>query len=346
MIWTTTPWTLPSNLAAAVNPDVDYVVVTGPAEGPFAGERLVLAAERVGRYERELGLTSVADAEEQGRLVQRLKGTDLLGRRYTPPFDFFVGRENAHRVLAADYVTTDDGTGIVHIAPAFGEEDKVVTDAAGIEPVVPVDSKGEFTAEVPPYAGMHVFEANSVIARDLRERGCCCGSRAYEHPYPHCWRCGEPLIYKAVSSLVRAGHEDQGPHGRASTATSPGCPTTSRTARSASGCRTRATGRSAATATGAARSRCGRATTPRTRGSTCTARSTRLERDFGVRPDDLHRPYVDEPDPPEPRRPDRPLDDAPGARGARLLVRVGVDAVRPGALPVREPRVVRAPLPG
>ncbi len=200
LIWTTTPWTLPSNLAAAVNRDVEYVVVTGPTEGAFAGEKLVLAADRVGHYERELGLTDVADAEAQGRLVERLRGTDLIGRRYTPPFDFFAGRTNAHQVLEADYVTTDEGTGIVHIAPAFGEEDKVVTDAAGIEPVVPVDSRGQFTAEVPPYAGLHVFEANKVIARDLREAGLLLRLETYDHPYPHCWRCDNALIYRAVSS--------------------------------------------------------------------------------------------------------------------------------------------------
>jgi isoleucyl-tRNA synthetase len=200
LIWTTTPWTLPSNLAAAVNPDVEYVVLTGPDEGTFAGEKVVLAADRVGAYERELGVADVADAEAKGRLVERLRGTDLLGRRYTPPFDFFVGRENAHQVLPADYVTTDDGTGIVHIAPAFGEEDKVVTDAAGIEPVVPVDSRGLFTSEVPPYAGQHVFEANKAIARDLRDAGLLLRLETYEHPYPHCWRCDNPLIYKAVSS--------------------------------------------------------------------------------------------------------------------------------------------------
>ena len=200
LIWTTTPWTLPSNLAAAVNRDIDYVVVTGPAEGAFAGEKLVLAADRLGHYERELGLRDVADAQAQGRLVDRLRGADLLGRSYTPPFDFFAGRTNAHRVLEADYVTTDEGTGIVHIAPAFGEEDKLVTDAAGIEPVVPVDSRGRFTADVPPYAGQHVFDANKVIARDLREAGLLLRLESYDHPYPHCWRCDNPLIYRAVSS--------------------------------------------------------------------------------------------------------------------------------------------------
>ncbi|MFC5380321.1 isoleucine--tRNA ligase [Aquipuribacter nitratireducens] len=191
LVWTTTPWTLPSNLAAAVNPDLDYVVVR-PRQGDWTGERLVLAEARVAAYARELG--------EDPEVLERMKGTALLGRRYTPPFDYFVGRENAHRVLPADYVTTEDGTGLVHIAPAFGEEDKVVTDAAGIEPVVPVDSKGEFTAEVRDFAGQHVFAANTPITRALREKRLLLRHESYEHPYPHCWRCGNALIYRAVSS--------------------------------------------------------------------------------------------------------------------------------------------------
>lgn len=191
LIWTTTPWTLPSNLAAAVNPDVDYVVVV-PSEGDFAGQRLVLAEARVAAYARELG--------GEPQVVERLKGTALLGRRYTPPFDYFAGHENAHVVLAADYVTTEDGTGIVHIAPAFGEEDKVVTDAAGIEVVVPVDARGEFTEPVSDFVGQHVFDANTPITRALREKGLLVRHESYEHPYPHCWRCDNALIYRAVSS--------------------------------------------------------------------------------------------------------------------------------------------------
>ncbi len=203
LIWTTTPWTLPSNLAMAVHPALDYVVVV-PSEGALAGERVLLAAARTGHYARELG--------ENPAVVERLTGSDLLGRRYTPPFGYFAGRENAHRVLAADYVTTDEGTGVVHIAPAFGEEDKVVTDAAGIEAVVPVDARGAFTGEVAEYAGEQVFDANAAIVRDLKARtaGEDAGSttpgtvlvrhETYDHPYPHCWRCGTPLIQRAVSS--------------------------------------------------------------------------------------------------------------------------------------------------
>lgn len=205
LIWTTTPWTLPSNQAIAVGTDIDYVVVQGAPE--HGGEERYLIAEALlPRYTRELG----EDAAE--RIVQRLKGSELLGRRYTPPFSYFLDSPHAHVILAGDHVTTEDGTGLVHMAPAFGEEDKIVTDAAGITPVVPVDAAGRFTTEVPDYAHQQVFDANGFIIDDLKAttRGTPSGSvmpgtvllrqETYDHPYPHCWRCKNPLIYKAVSS--------------------------------------------------------------------------------------------------------------------------------------------------
>ncbi|WP_277068969.1 isoleucine--tRNA ligase, partial [Saccharomonospora viridis] len=195
LIWTTTPWTVPSNLATAVHPEVEYVMVRADD-----GKRFVLAEARLSAYAKELG--------EEPEIVARYKGADLLGTRYAPPFPYFVGHENAHRVLAADYVTTEDGTGIVHIAPAYGEEDKAVTDAAGITPVTPVDSKGRFDSQVPDYEGQNVFEANANIIRDLKNGTGSAGQQGaillrhetYEHAYPHCWRCRNPLIYRAVSS--------------------------------------------------------------------------------------------------------------------------------------------------
>ena len=191
LVWTTTPWTLPSNLAIAVHPELAYVTVE------VDGERYLIAEDRLPAYVRELG--------EAPRVVARCQGSALLGRRYTPPFDFFIGRAGAHQLLPADYVTTDEGTGLVHMAPAFGEEDKAVTDAAGIEAVLPVDSAGQFTTEVPPYAGMQVFDANRAIIRDLRDgapqvSAVLLRHETYEHPYPHCWRCNNPLIQRAVSS--------------------------------------------------------------------------------------------------------------------------------------------------
>ena len=114
--------------------------------------------------------------------------------------DFFAGTDNAHRVLVADWVADDEGTGIVHIAPGFGEDDKVVADAAGIPTIAPVDEKGAFTDAVPPYAGMQVFDANKDIIRDLKARGVIVRHDSYLHSYPHCWRTDTPLIYKAMSS--------------------------------------------------------------------------------------------------------------------------------------------------
>src|SRR5665647_2822660 len=201
--WTTTPWTLPSNLAPAVGPDIAYVVVV-PTEGLLAGERVVLAQSRLASYAKELG--------EDPAVVEQLTGTQLAGRSYTPPFGYFVGRPNAHQVLVADFVTTEDGTGIVHLAPAFGEDDMVVCDAAGITPVVPVSSKGRFTSEVPDYEALLVFDANAPIIADLKagtgplaaldaaHRAVVLRHETYQHSYPHCWRCRNPLIYKAVSS--------------------------------------------------------------------------------------------------------------------------------------------------
>ncbi|PKQ25064.1 MAG: isoleucine--tRNA ligase [Actinobacteria bacterium HGW-Actinobacteria-4] len=192
LIWTTTPWTLPSNLAAAVGPDVEYSVVN-PGEGsPFAERLVVLASARLGAYARELG--------EDASVIATVKGSDLAGLRYTPPFEEFAGRDNAHQVLVADFVTTEDGTGIVHLAPAFGEDDMAVCTEAGIEPVIPIDSKGRFTAEMPAYEGQQVFDANAPIIADLKAAGLVLRHETYDHSYPHCWRCRNPLIYRATGS--------------------------------------------------------------------------------------------------------------------------------------------------
>ncbi|MDR2565628.1 MAG: isoleucine--tRNA ligase [Bifidobacteriaceae bacterium] len=191
LAWTTTPWTLPSNLALAVNPEVDYVLV---APENMAGERVLLAEARLRAYARELG--------EQPDVIGRFKGSELVGLRYRPLFDFFQDQaaKGAFRVLAADYVTTEDGTGLVHIAPAYGEEDKAVTDSAGIELVNPVDSAGRFTAPVTTWQGLGVFEANKPITQALKESRQLLRQETYDHPYPHCWRCDTPLIQYAVSS--------------------------------------------------------------------------------------------------------------------------------------------------
>jgi isoleucyl-tRNA synthetase len=192
LVWTTTPWTLPSNLAVAVGPDMDYTVLAqrGP-DGEADGDRVIVAADRLDAYAAELaGYEPVAT----------LQGSELAGRSYTPLFDFLAATPGAFQVLAADFVSADDGTGAVHLAPAFGEDDQVACLAAGIPTVVTVDAGARFTALVPPYQGIQVFEANKPIAAELTERGAVLRRETITHSYPHCWRCESPLIYKAVSS--------------------------------------------------------------------------------------------------------------------------------------------------
>ncbi|AIT61451.1 isoleucine--tRNA ligase [Corynebacterium doosanense] len=187
LAWTTTPWTLPSNLALAVHPEVDYVVVKATD-----GKQYLLAEPLVGAYAQELG--------EDREVVVALKGAQLEGLTYEPVFDFFADHENAFQILLADYVTTEDGTGVVHQAPAFGEDDMNTTNKYDISLVIPVDMDGKFTSLVKPYEGQLVFDANKDIIRDLKAAGRVLRHQTIEHSYPHSWRSGEPLIYMALPS--------------------------------------------------------------------------------------------------------------------------------------------------
>ena len=199
LVWTTTPWTLPSNLAVMVGEDIDYVVVA------HDDTRYLLAEARLASYARELG--------DDPEVVWRGVGADLVELTYTPPFSYYAGHENAFRVVAAEFVTTTDGTGLVHTAGAFGEDDKIVTDRESIEAVMPVGKDGRFTFPVVDYEGMQVFDANLHVIDHLKaatrgegETGSVSPGtvllrrETYDHSYPHCWRCREPLIYKGVSS--------------------------------------------------------------------------------------------------------------------------------------------------
>ncbi|HTT92329.1 MAG TPA: class I tRNA ligase family protein, partial [Acidimicrobiales bacterium] len=132
--------------------------------------------------------------------VATIAGEDLVGLSYRPLFDFFSSQPNAFRVLGPDFVSTEEGTGIVHLAPGFGEDDQRECEAAGIDVVCPMDSRGRFTPEVPPYKGLQVFEANRPVIADLRQKGALVYHETYEHSYPHCWRTDTALIYRAVSS--------------------------------------------------------------------------------------------------------------------------------------------------
>jgi isoleucyl-tRNA synthetase len=183
LVWTTTPWTLISNVAAAVGPDIVY------ARARLGDERLILARELV---DRVLG--------EEAEIEDTFPGSELEGVRYRRPFDFVPGDKPAWYVVAADFVSTDEGTGIVHIAPAFGADDMAVGRAHDLPMLMPVDAEGRFTPVVTAYAGQPVKAADENIIRDLAEAGLLYRHSPYEHSYPHCWRCDTPLIYYAKSA--------------------------------------------------------------------------------------------------------------------------------------------------
>ena len=183
LVWTTTPWTLISNVAAAVGPKIPYARVR------LGEEYLVVAADLVDDV-----LGPEATIEEQ------FPGSDLLDRNYRPPYSFVEPDKRAWFVISGDFVSTDEGTGIVHIAPAFGAEDMEVGRANNLPLVMPVDEECRFTDDVTPYRGTFVKDADERIMRDLDEAGILFRRLPYEHSYPFCWRCHTPLIYYAKSS--------------------------------------------------------------------------------------------------------------------------------------------------
>jgi isoleucyl-tRNA synthetase len=219
LAWTTTPWTLPTNLALAVGPSINYVVVpAGPhgikaasPEAPVSGSFL-LAADLLRSYAKDLGYADGAEgaAAAEAAVISTHTGAELEGLQYEPLWNYFedaekFGTDNAWRFLVADYVTTTDGTGIVHQAPAYGEDDQQVCEEAGIPVVLSVDEGAKFLpmfghGPLAGIAGLQVFEANKPITQVLRADGRLVRQASYEHSYPHCWRCRNPLIYRAVSS--------------------------------------------------------------------------------------------------------------------------------------------------
>ena len=223
LAWTTTPWTLPTNFSVAVGPEVDYVVIEAPDEGPLPGKHL-LAAEQLGVFAKDLGFAdterSTAVEAAGAAVVARYQGRDLANLRYEPLWGYYAdterwGTEHAFRVLVEEYVTTGEGTGLVHQASAYGEEDQRSSEEAGIPVILSVDERAEFlpmfaepipgapegdAAPLASIAGKQVFEANRDIVNRLRADGRLIREQSYVHSYPHCWRCRTPLIYKAVTS--------------------------------------------------------------------------------------------------------------------------------------------------
>ncbi|MDY0983186.1 isoleucine--tRNA ligase [Microbacterium sp. CFBP9023] len=218
LAWTTTPWTLPTNLALAVGPDIEYVVLpAGPggaadvhqvagttdAAVEASPHRYLLARELLGGYVKELGYESLDEA--LAAVDATVRGAELEGVTYDRLFDYYAdaetyGTENAWRILVDDYVTVSDGTGIVHQAPAYGEDDQRVAGAAGIPTILSLDDGGRFLPNVTDVAGQLWMDANTPLIRLLRTEGRLLREQSYVHSYPHCWRCRNPLIYKAVSS--------------------------------------------------------------------------------------------------------------------------------------------------
>ncbi|MBI4418314.1 MAG: isoleucine--tRNA ligase [Ignavibacteriales bacterium] len=182
LVWTTTPWTLISNVALAVHPDVDYV------KARHGGDILILAKAR---------LSVLGDEYD---VVESIKGSELVGLEYERPFTYHSVNENAWYVVGADFVTTEDGSGIVHMAPAYGEDDYQVSLKHKLPTIHPVNKSGEFGPEVTDFAGKFVKEADPEIIANLKSRGILFKKEQYEHSYPHCWRCGSPLLYYARES--------------------------------------------------------------------------------------------------------------------------------------------------
>lgn len=212
LAWTTTPWTLPSNLGLCMGPEVDYVKILDKESGDF----YIFAEARLSAYYKE---------ESAYEIIYRAKGKDFIGAEYEPLFPYFASlkdpkvceeeskqkcEKGAFRMFNADYVSTEDGTGIVHIAPAFGEEDHKVFAGSGVPEVEPIDAECKFTKKIPEYAGRFVKDCDKEIIARLKNEGKLVKRDTIVHSYPHCWRCSSPLIYRGIGSwfVKVADHHD------------------------------------------------------------------------------------------------------------------------------------------
>ena len=187
LVWTTTPWTLTSNLALALAKDEQYVRI----KDHETEEYYILAKERLSSYYKD---------ENAYSIEEEMKGETLVGKSYEPILPYFIGHKNAFRIFAGDFVSLSDGTGIVHMAPAFGEDDFAVCKASNIEIVCPIDVNCRFTKEVAGYEGQFVKDADKEIIRNLKGQGKVFQHTTIRHRYPFCWRTNKPLIYRAVTT--------------------------------------------------------------------------------------------------------------------------------------------------
>jgi len=185
LVWTTTPWTLPGNVAVAAHPDIDYVKV---ALGEGSDREYLILAEPL--LEKVLG-------GHPHEVIKTFKGKQLKGKHYHPLFTFMPVEKDAHYVVLADFVTTDDGSGLVHLAPAFGADDMQMSIEYDLPILMTVNDSGRFKSDIRPWAGMWVKDADPLIIKDLQQRGLLFDVGTYEHTYPFCWRCDTPLLYYA-----------------------------------------------------------------------------------------------------------------------------------------------------
>jgi isoleucyl-tRNA synthetase len=196
LAWTTTPWTLPSNLALAVNKEFNYVLLKK------GDEYFIINKNLLTKYKKELA----SDNDGNFDILQEFKGSVLVGLKYKPIMDYLVNlpevleSEKSFTIINGDYITTDEGTGIVHTAPGFGEDDNIVCKDFGIPTICPVDDGGCFTDVIRDYEGKQVFDTNEPIILRLKEEGKLLKTEQIIHNYPHCWRTDTPLIYRAISS--------------------------------------------------------------------------------------------------------------------------------------------------
>lgn len=185
LAWTTTPWTLPSNLALAVNPKLIYAFVKDKSDN----NTYILAKDLISNFYK---------SEDEYTITKEVKGKDLEGKKYEPLFPYFKDNPNSFQIILGDFVTAENGTGIVHIAPAFGEDDNAIARKYKIPMVQPVDENGKFTDEVTEYKGQFIHDTNEQIVIELKKSGKAIMSRKMEHEYPFCYRCNTKLIYRAM----------------------------------------------------------------------------------------------------------------------------------------------------